>query len=224
MRRLRTLRPGVSSRILRDFRARRESLLAVDEAVGALVRELAATGQLDSTYILFTSDNGFFQGEHRIAKGKYLAYEASTRVPLLIRGPGIPAGTVSGELVANIDLAPTILEVAGATADIPQDGRSLLPYARDGTLRSERPIEHEGLVGGDADDETASGRVRVYYAIRTARYLYVKWRGGARELYDLRRDPFEMTNRAKDPAYRATLATLREQADRLADCKGEECR
>ena len=101
VRRLRTLRPGVSSRILRDFRARRESLLAVDEAVGALVRELAATGQLDSTYVLFTSDNGFFQGEHRIAKGKYLAYEASTRVPLLIRGPGIPAGTVSGELVGQ---------------------------------------------------------------------------------------------------------------------------
>jgi arylsulfatase A-like enzyme len=223
VRRLRTLRPGVSSRILRDFRARRESLLAVDEAVGALVRELAATGQLDSTYILFTSDNGFFQGEHRIAKGKYLAYEASTRVPLLIRGPGIEPGTVSGELVANVDLAPTILEAAGTTADIPQDGRSLLPYARDGTLRSERPILHEGLVGRDADDETASGRVRVYYAIRTTRYLYVKWRGGARELYDLRRDPYELRSRHADPRYRVVMDQLSLEVKRLRACDGEDC-
>jgi arylsulfatase A-like enzyme len=223
VRRLRTLRPGVSSRIVRDFRARRESLLAVDEAVGALVGELAAIGQLDRTYILFTSDNGFFQGEHRIAKGKYLAYEASTRVPLLMRGPGIPAGTVSGELVANVDLAPTILDVAGTTADVPQDGRSLLPYARDGTLRSERPILHEGLVGGDADDETASGRVRVYYAIRTARYLYVKWRGGARELYDLRRDPYELRSRHADPRYAAVAEQLGLEVKRLRGCEGEDC-
>jgi arylsulfatase A-like enzyme len=223
VRRLRTLRPGVSSRILRDFRARRESLLSVDEAVGALVRELAATGQLDSTYILFTSDNGFFQGEHRIAKGKYLAYEASTRVPLLIRGPGIPAGTMSGELVANTDLAPTVLEVAGTSADIPQDGRSLLPYARDGSLRSERPILHEGLVGRDADDETASGRVRVYYAIRTARYLYVKWRGGAREIYDLRRDPYELRSRHADPRYKVVMDQLGLEVKRLRSCDGEDC-
>jgi len=225
VRRLRLLRPAVDERILRDFRARRESLLAVDEAVAAIVGELERSGQLDSTYLLLTSDNGFFQGEHRIAKGKYLAYEASTRVPLLLRGPGIPAGTVSGELVANTDLAPTILEATGATADLPQDGRSLLPFARDGSLRSERPILHEGLVGGDADRDAGARttRVRVYYAIRTRRYLYVKWRGGARELYDLRRDPFELRSRHADPRYAAVADQLSFELKRLRRCRGEEC-
>jgi N-acetylglucosamine-6-sulfatase len=199
-------------------------LLAVDEAVGAIVGELERTGQLDSTYILFTSDNGFFQGEHRIAKGKYLAYDASTRVPLLMRGPGIPAGTVSGELVANTDLAPSILDVTGATADLPQDGRSLVPYARNGALRSARPLLHEGLVGGANRDEDASTRpVRVYYAIRTRRYLYVKWSGGPRELYDLRRDPFELRSRHDDPRYAAVAEQLSLEVKRLRHCVGEDC-
>jgi N-acetylglucosamine-6-sulfatase len=223
--RLDMLRPAVDERILRDFRSRRESLLAVDEAVAAIVAELERSGQLDSTYLLFTSDNGFFQGEHRLAKGKYLAYDASTRVPLLLRGPGIPAGTVSGELVANTDLAPTILDATGASADLPEDGRSLLPFARDGSLRSERPILHEGLVGGDADRDAGARttRVRVYYAIRTRRYLYVKWRGGARELYDLRRDPFELRSRHRDPRYAAIAEQLSFEVKRLRHCVGEEC-
>jgi arylsulfatase A-like enzyme len=222
VRRLHLLRPVVDQRILRDFRARRESLLAVDEAVAAIVDRLQAIGQLDSTYILFTSDNGFFQGEHRIAKGKYLVYDASTRVPLLIRGPGIPPGTISGELVANVDLAPTILDATGATADLPEDGRSLLPYARNGGLRSERPILHEGLAGA-SEDEIATGRQRVYYAIRTRRYLYVKWRGGARELYDLRRDPFELRSRHRDPRYAAIAEQLSFEVKRLRHCIGEDC-
>jgi N-acetylglucosamine-6-sulfatase len=225
VRRLHLLHPDVDERILRDFRSRRESLLAVDEAVAAIVSELERSGQLDSTYLLFTSDNGFFQGEHRITKGKYLAYDASTRVPLLLRGPGIPAGTVSGELVANTDLAPTILEATGATANLPEDGRSLLPFARDGALRSERPILHEGLVGGDADRDAGARttRARVYYAIRTRRYLYVKWRGGARELYDMRRDPYELRSRHRDPRYAAVAEQLSFEVKRLRHCIGEEC-
>ena len=115
---------ATTARIRDDFRSRRESLIAVDEAVEAVVGALARTGRLDSTYILFTSDNGFFQGEHRIHKGKYLAYDPSSHVPLLIRGPGIPPGTVSGEVVSNADLAPTILEAAGADRR-PADGRAL---------------------------------------------------------------------------------------------------
>jgi N-acetylglucosamine-6-sulfatase len=222
VRRLHMLRPAVDQRILRDFRARRESLLAVDEAVGAIVDKLQLTGQLDSTYILFTSDNGFFQGEHRIAKGKYLVYDASTRVPLLIRGPGIPPGTVSGELAANVDLAPTILEATGATADLPEDGRSLLPFARNGALLSQRPILHEGLAGA-SEDEAATGRERVYYAIRTRRYLYVKWRGGPRELYDLERDPHELRSRHADPRYRAVTEQLSDEVKRLRHCMGEDC-
>ena len=148
VRKLHRASSATAARIRADFRSRRESLIAVDEAVEAVVGALARTGRLDSTYILFTSDNGFFQGEHNIYKGKYLAYDPSSHVPLLIRGPGIPAGTVSGELVTNADLAPTILEAAGATADRPMDGRSMLPFARDGRLRTRRPVLHEGLEAG----------------------------------------------------------------------------
>jgi N-acetylglucosamine-6-sulfatase len=228
VRRLRRNSPAVKDRIREDFQARRESLLAVDEAVAAIVAALERTGQLGSTYILFTSDNGFFQGEHGIAKGKYLAYEPSTHVPLLIRGPGITPGTVSRELISNADLAPTVLDAAGASADRPLDGRSLLSFARDPALRSDRPILHEGLAGGDIDRDVNAARpargVGVYYAIRTDRFLYVMWRGGARELYDLARDPHELHSVRADPRYTTVKAVLTEELRRLRRCGGADCR
>jgi N-acetylglucosamine-6-sulfatase len=109
-----------------NHRGRLESLLAVDEAVAAIVDTLRRTGELDKTYIIFTSDNGLLEGQHRVAYGKYLPYEASTRVPLLIRGPGLPRGRRSEELVSNIDLAPTILDALDVRAGARVDGRSLL--------------------------------------------------------------------------------------------------
>ena len=216
---------ATEQRVTEDFRARRESLLAVDEAVAAVVAALERTGRLGSTYILFTSDNGFFQGEHRIAKGKYLAYDPSTHVPLLLRGPGIPAGAVSHELVVNADLAPTVLDAAGAAADRPVDGRSLLPYARNPALRSDRPILHEGLVDSDNDEDSAHKGATVgrYYAIRTKRFLYVQWRGGARELYDLKRDPGELHSRHADRHYRHVRNVLSRELQRLHHCAGAGC-
>src|SRR6185503_2535626 len=95
-----------------ERRRRMEQLLSVDEAVGRIVNDLAGRGLLNDTYIIFSSDNGFFRGEHRIAGGKYLPYEPSSRVPLIIRGPGIPAGT-SDELVSLTDVPQTVLDVAG---------------------------------------------------------------------------------------------------------------
>ena len=96
----------------------------------------AAMHRLRNTYIIFTSDNGFFYGEHRLTGGKFLAYEPSTHLPFLIRGPGIKPGTSTGELAANIDIAPTILELAGVEADKSIDGRSLVPYMHDPSLRT----------------------------------------------------------------------------------------
>jgi N-acetylglucosamine-6-sulfatase len=217
---------ATAARIRGDFRSRRESLIAVDEAVQAMVDALARTGRLANTYILFTSDNGFFQGEHRIYKGKYLAYDPSSHVPLLIRGPGIPPGTVSGELISNADLAPTLLEAAGATADRPVDGRSILPFARDGRLRTRRPILHEGLEAGDIDRDGAarSGTVGEYHAIRTGRYLYVEWINGARELYDRARDPHEMRSVHRNPRYRRIRRSLHRELVRLRSCAGDACR
>ena len=93
-------------------------------------------GRLRNTYIIFTSDNGFFFGEHRLVGGKFLAYEPATHLPFLMRGPGIKPGSSTGELAMNIDIAPTILELAHATADKSVDGRSLVPYITDTSLRS----------------------------------------------------------------------------------------
>ena len=218
--------PATLRRIRDDLRSRRESLLAVDRAVEAVVGALARTGRLANTYILFTSDNGFFQGEHRIYKGKYLAYDPSSHVPLLMRGPGIPPGTVSKEVVSNVDLAPTILDAAGATADRPMDGRSMLPFARDGHLRTRRPVLHEGLEAGDIDRDGAArgGTVGEYHAIRTGRYLYVEWLNGAVELYDRARDPGELHSLHRDPRYRRVRRALHRALVRLRNCAGDACR
>ena len=104
-----------------------ESLRAIDDGVQQVVNTLGALHRLRNTYVVFTSDNGFFYGEHRLTGGKFLAYEPSTHMPFLMRGPGIKPGTSTGELAGNIDLAPTILELAGAQADKSIDGRSLVP-------------------------------------------------------------------------------------------------
>jgi N-acetylglucosamine-6-sulfatase len=226
LRRLRGTSSSTAARVREDFRTRRESLLAVDEAIADVVGALARTRRLDSTYVLFTSDNGFFQGEHRIVKGKYLAYDPASHVPLMIRGPGISPGGVSEELVANTDLAPTLLDAASATADLTVDGRSILPFARDPRLRTRRPILHEGLVPGDIDRDGAprTHRVPRYRAIRTARHLWVEWQGGARELYDLARDPGETHSRHADPRYRRLRGSLQRELQRLRGCVDDVCR
>jgi arylsulfatase A-like enzyme len=216
------------ARILSDFRARREALLAVDEAIAAIVAELRRTGELDNTYVVMTSDNGYFQGEHRIIRGKYLPYDAAARVPLLIRGPGIAPGTVSEELVGNVDLAPTVLDIARARADVAVDGRSLLPFARDPARRTQRAILHEGIVAGDIDRDGIPGvrihKAETYRAIRTARHLYVRWANAAEELYDLTADPHELQSLHGDPAQAPLKVLLGAELDRLTHCAGEACR
>jgi len=212
------------------YRWRQESLLAVDEAVQAIVDELQRQGELDNTYLLFTSDNGYMQGEHRVASGKVLPYDPSTRVPLLIRGPDVAAGQLSQELVGNLDLAPTILGIAGASPGKVVDGRSLLRFARDPALLTRRPLLHETggrryVPGEDVDaGEKATRRVFTYRAVRTRRWLWVEYRGGSRELYDLSRDPAELRSRHADPRYRRTRRALHRILLRLAHCRGSSCR
>lgn len=234
MRRFKPLDGTAIARIMAEFRARRESLLAVDEAVDAIVRELSALGVLANTYLLFTSDNGYLQGEHAVPSGKMLPYDPSTRVPLLIRGPGIPGRRVSREPVSNIDLAPTLLRIAGASAagGAPVDGRSLLKFAQQPKLRSERLVLHEtgGLRATSLQpEEEGSGPipvrpVRTYRAVRNDRWLYVVYRSGERELYDLERDPFQLRSRHRDRRYAATRRALQAELDRLSTCRGRACR
>ena len=134
-----------------------ESLRSVDEGVKLIVDTLGGLHRLRNTYIIFTSDNGFFFGEHRLTGGKFLAYEPSTHLPLLIRGPGIKPHTSTGQLAANIDIAPTILELAGAKADKSIDGTSLVPFMREPTLRTRRPILFESFVQTNDVEENGGG-------------------------------------------------------------------
>jgi N-acetylglucosamine-6-sulfatase len=194
------------------YRCELESLLAVDEGVQRIVDALAASGELDSTLLIFTSDNGMMHGEHRIPFGKNLPYEESARVPLLIRGPGIPAGVTVRDLVANVDLAPTILDASGAHPRLPEDGRSLLPLTRRPGNWSGRELAIEG---------------NRYRGVRTARYLYVHWiRGpdhGATELYDLERDPYQLQNLHHEPGSRKVEHALAKRLRAVERCAGEEC-
>jgi N-acetylglucosamine-6-sulfatase len=141
--------------IANERRRQQEQLISVDDAVGELIRTLRSRGILDDTYILFSSDNGIFRGEHRVGSGKYLPYDPASRVPLLIRGPGIPAGGLSDELVWNGDITQTILQIAGGQRPS-LDGRSLLPFAQNPGLRSTRPVLLEGDTGaGGTNAESA---------------------------------------------------------------------
>src|SRR6185295_16305748 len=115
--------------ILRIHRARLASLLALDELVERLVTALQETGQIENTVIVFTSDNGFFLGEHRLPECNYYPYEDATHVPLMIRDGDYPAGHTTQKIVGNIDLAPTFLALAGADAGRVMDGLPLLPLA-----------------------------------------------------------------------------------------------
>ncbi|HST40231.1 MAG TPA: sulfatase [Conexibacter sp.] len=219
-----------AGRIARDFRDRRESLLAVDEAVETIVAALRRSGELENTYVVLTSDNGYMQGEHGVPSGKMLPYDPSTRVPLIVRGPGIPAGAVSHELVGNVDLAPTIAGLAEAVPGRTSDGRSLLPFAREPSRCSRRALLHE--TGGrhfvrrrdqDAAGVPAVRQVFTYRAVRTQRWLYVEYRNGERELYDLVHDPYELRSLHADPGRRAIVRTLHAAVERLAHCRGPSC-
>jgi arylsulfatase A-like enzyme len=252
IRAIRRFGPGLISKILARYHRRLETLLSVDDAIERIVNELSARGELGNTYLIFTSDNGFMQGQHRLHQGKFAPYEPSIQVPLMIRGPGIPPGGQPRALVWNGDITSTILEAAGATPGLPQDGRSLLPYARDPDLRSTRPILIEtgppGATNEPGTPVSASSGKRVHFstrvknldqdhtaqiaraivapryrAIRTGRYLLVKYADGSRELYDLIRDPLELKSKYKDSRYFPVRKFLLKKLKGLVLCRGADC-
>lgn len=214
--RMPALSTAKSARQVTIYRARLASLLAVDDLVERLVRTLMETGQLDRTVIVFTSDNGFLLGEHRIPDQKYYPYEESIRVPLLIRGGGFPAGATAGQLVSNVDLAPTIVALAGARAGRVMDGRPLLPLALDPRQAKDRTLLIEGVGTGRGKPS--------FYAVRDALWLYVEYSTGDRELYDLGNDPFELRSRHAAPALASVRADLARRLARLRSCTGAACR
>jgi arylsulfatase A-like enzyme len=219
------LRPVDPVNMSSQQRATCEALRGVDEAVVSIFAALRRAGRLDNTYFILTSDNGYSFGEHRLV-GKGHLYEESIRVPLLVRGPDIEIGTTK-RLTSNVDLVPTILEWAGVTApDGFLDGQSFAPTARgdaavgpdDVLLRGCRTaalsgVPAERLVCGGYLDGREMG---LNWGLRTARHKYIEYTDGSTQLFDLTRDPFELTNLADEPAQAGIVADLR---SRLAERK-----
>lgn len=189
---------------------------AVDDTVKGIVDALEASGELDNTYIFVTSDNGWQAGEHRIPSGKIHPYEESTRVGMLVRGPGIPPETKVPGITSNTDLYATFADIAGEPE--PRDGRSLLPLLRgevpEGGWRERLLIENPAP---PSDRDHAS-----YFGLKDERWKYVEYANGERELYDLDADPYETENLAGHRP--ETEADLSARLNTLKDCSGDSCR
>jgi N-acetylglucosamine-6-sulfatase len=208
------------------FRRRVESMQAVDRMVGRLQRSLAAVHQLDNTYFIFSSDNGFHIGDYRMLAGKQTAFDTDTRVPLVVAGPGVPAGATVKAMASSIDLAPTFFDIAGAKALQEPDGVSLLDLLHGGPAPADWQhavlIEHHGPVTSPGDPDAqppAAGDPPSYEAMRTPTALYVEYDTGDRQYFDLTHDPYELHNVAATLSA-TRLAKLHSLLEALANCHG----
>ena len=204
-------------------RQRAESLYALDVQIRRTYAHLRKLGQLENTVIAFTSDNGYYLGEHRKRTGKINLHEPSLRVPLLIAGPGVPHGR-RYDPVTTVDLAPTLAAYAGTRMDR-ADGTSILPIIR-GDQGWDRAVVTEGMMGfGRYAEEFALGRSPLdTRGLRLGRWKLTRYSTGEAELYDLLTDPLELRNLARRPAHAETLRSMLDLYKRYHDCRGAECR
>jgi N-acetylglucosamine-6-sulfatase len=186
------------------------SLLAVDRLVGTVVQALRDTGRLADTMIVFTSDNGILWGEHRW-RVKNVPYEESIRVPMVIRYDPITTERRSdGHIVGNVDLAPTAASLAGAQAP-GTEGLDLLALLRD----RRAPWRHDFLLEHMSSRPETNGPIPSYCGVRASSAVYVYYKTGEEELYDLTADPYELQNVAADPARATVLAKMRTRVSQL---------
>ena len=193
---------------------RQRSLAAIEEGVGEILKTLKDTGQLDNTIIVFTSDNGYFYGEHGLSVERRLAYEESIRMPLLVRYPkAIKAGTVRNEFALNLDLAPTLLELAGVAVPNTMQGRSLVPL-----LTGKRTAWRDSFLIEYYSDKVFPRILQMgYQAVRDGRWKYLHYLelDGMDELYDLKADPYEMKNLIHQPGAAQAFAEMKKKMERL---------
>jgi N-acetylglucosamine-6-sulfatase len=224
----RSLDSAEEKRLDELYSKRLKTMAAVGEMIGGLLRTLEQTGKLDNTYLVLTSDNGYHMGQHRLGLGKQSAYEEDIRVPLMIRGPGVPEGVSRDEMVLNNDFAPTFADLAGLPPPASVDGRSfasLLDKTQGNDPASWRTafeVRHWDDKQGAPTYETVTA-VPPYRAVWTQRYLYVEYKVGERKLYDLRKDPYELHS-LHDSADPDLISKLDARLDALRDCAGEGCR
>jgi arylsulfatase A-like enzyme len=232
-------------------------MLSVEDILRNVMYTLNLTGRLNNTYVIFTSDNGFHLGQHRLPMGKQTPFEEDIHVPLVIYGPNVPTSRKVDNFVSNIDLSPTIASLAGVATPTFVDGTSfkeiLLGQAPPQNARTDTIIEHRGSANVTAtnsislsevdDDAFPPGalntkvtplavssnwraiRVPFYRALRNSQYLYVEYDDSnqVRQLYDIRKDPFELHNIAST-ASPLVLGLLSARLAYLANCHGAQCR
>ncbi|HEX8991723.1 MAG TPA: sulfatase [Anaerolineales bacterium] len=241
------------------YRQRVRSMQAVDRMIAQLIGTLQASGKLDNTYIIFSSDNGYHLGQHRLLAGKNRPYEEDIVVPLILRGPGVPAGQeLKDSLVGNTDIGPTIADLAGVVPPAYVDGRSIAPLwsadrpslaswrqgyliedwgSDDQASASLHPVSIGGigpstgffgaadglLEPADPDQLLQAGPPADFYGVRTVQYMYVEYSDGERELYDLKQDPYELSNLIST-ADSSLLAQFSAWLKALRACAAASCR
>ena len=199
------------------YRHYNETLLSIDESIGQVVAQLEANGQLENTLVFYMGDNGFSFGEHGLIDKRH-AYEESMRVPLLLYGGGkLLVKDSLDQLVQNIDIAPTILELAGLQKPRNMDGESFLPLLRGEELAWRDRIYYEYFW------ERPFPQTPTVHAVRTEKYKFTRYYGiwDINELYDLENDPLEMNNLIRSEEHQAIAKEMRQDLfDWLIRTKG----
>ena len=219
------LTPKRVANLDRLWQKRLRSTESIADTYEVIRAQLQATGHADDTLIIVTSDNGYHAGVHRLATGKQTAYKEDAVVPTIFIGPGIAKGAVISQMTSMVDLGPTISSIFGAKTPSYVDGRNLAPLLRGETQTPWRTaVLTENLARTTPDDPDYSPEVvPPFHAVRSENWLYVEYRNGDVELYDLKIDPYEMNN-VQASTNPAIVAQLHAQLTALKRCKGATCR
>src|SRR5215212_1880451 len=203
-----------------EYRARLRSMLSVEDLLRQTIATLQQTGELNNTYIFFTSDNGYHLGNHRLGLGKRAPYEEDIGVPLMVRGPGVPAGAVRDQLVLNNDFAPTMADLAGASTPSFVDGRSFAPLLTGSPPTSWRQafLEEGWFISG------GSPLVPTHKGVHTKDHMFIEYDTKERELYDLVLDPYQLQSKPRTGSNVPLYSALETRLYNLRDCSGAACR
>ena len=208
------------------WRQRARSAESIGDSIDAITAKLKETGHDKDTLIVLTTDNGYHVAERRMFKGKRTPYASDTVVPMIVMGPGVPAGVSVDAMTSTTDLGPTFAELLGATTPNWVDGRSLVSFfARGETPQAWRNAALSESLGisTPADPDYQRNAPPQFAALRSQKWLYVEYVDGSTTLYDLENDPYEMVNLVKtaDPLLIASLST---QLNQFTTCSGDSCR
>jgi N-acetylglucosamine-6-sulfatase len=214
------LSPSVIDNNTAKYQQALRSMLSVEDLLEQTIAALQDTGELGNTYIFFTSDNGTHRGQHRIPFGKKTAYEDDIGVPLMVRGPGVPAGAVRDQLVINNDFAPTIAELAGVNMPTFVDGKSFAPLLSSSPPSSWRTAF---LEESWKEEGGTNAIVPTHKSIHTQDHILIEYNTGEKELYDLSADPYQLQSKPRT-GNEQLYSSLQSRLNALRACSGEGCR